>query len=286
MIDRRSFEEVMELAIKKMNGAGPLVRVTMKDAIILGDLHGDLHTLESILEKYGDGHPRYVALGDYVDRGEYQVETLYKVLELFVDGSLIPLRGNHESRLTSFDYGFAEEAMHYLGGDLFNRVLSDLFPRLPYAAVLNDCLFLVHGGVPNPIPSLADIEKLRMGDADPADPVAFQLLWNDPAEIKGYAPNPRGPGIYLFGSDVTESFLKINHLSAIVRGHEFFAEGYELYHDSKVISIFTSKGGVYRQTKPKVLRVVDGEAEIIDVETSQVIKKMALAQREEESSQA
>ncbi len=124
----------------------------MKDAIILGDLHGDLHTLESILEKYGDGHPRYVALGgDYVDRGEYQVETLYKVLELFVDGSLIPLRGgNHESRLTSFDYGFAEEAMHYLGGDLFNRVLSDLFPRLPYAAVLNDCLFLVHGGgVPN-----------------------------------------------------------------------------------------------------------------------------------------
>lgn len=286
MIDRRSFEEVMDLAIKKMSDMGPLVRVTIRDAIILGDLHGDLHTLESILERYGEGHPRYVALGDYVDRGEDQVETLYKVLELFIDGSLIPLRGNHESRLTSFDYGFAEEAMHYLGGDLFNRILNDLFPRLPYAAVLNDSLFLVHGGIPNPIPSLGDIGKLHMGDADPVDPIAFQLLWNDPAEIRGYAPNPRGPGIYLFGSDVTENFLKGNYLSAIVRGHEFFTEGYELYHDSKVISIFTSKGGIYSQTKPKVLRVVNGTAEIIDVETSQVIKRIDLTQREKEMSQA
>ena len=286
MIDRRSFEEAMDLAIKKMNNMGPLIRITINDVIILGDLHGDLHTLESILEKYGEGHLKYVALGDYVDRGEDQVETLYKVLELFIDGSLVPLRGNHESRLTSFDYGFAEEAMHYLGSDLFNRILSDLFPRLPYAAVLNDSLFLVHGGVPNPVPSLRDIEKLRMGDADPADPVAFQMLWNDPAEIEGYAPNPRGPGIYLFGSDVTESFLKRNSLSAIVRGHEYFVEGYELYHNSKVISIFTSKGGVYRQTKPKVLRVADGSAEIIDVETSQVIKKISLAKQEEETTQA
>lgn len=274
MLDPQSFESLMDSAIKELRRLGPLIRINAKDVLVLGDLHGDLDTLNNIVSNYGAGRPRYIALGDYVDRGERQIETLYRILELFMDGSLIPLRGNHESRLTSFDYGFADEALHYLGNELFKRVLDELFPSFPYAAVLNDNFFLVHGGIPNPVPKVSELEKLPQLDKDPINPIAFQLLWNDPAEISGYAQNPRGPGIYLFGRDVTERFLQLNSLTAVIRGHEFFTEGYHIYHGVKVISIFTSRGGIYSASRPKILSVAGDEMEVIDVESRKSIIKI------------
>jgi len=274
MIDPRSFESLMDSAIKELRRLGPLIHINAKNVLVLGDLHGDLDTLNTIISNYGLDRPRYITLGDYVDRGEKQIETLYRILELFMDGSLIPLRGNHESRLTSFDYGFADEALHYLGNELFKRVLDELFPSFPYAAVLNDSFFLVHGGIPNPVPKISEIEKLPQPDKDPMNPIAFQLLWNDPAEISGYAQNPRGPGIYLFGKDVTERFLQLNSLTAVIRGHEFFTEGYHLYHGVKVISIFTSRGGIYSASKPKILSVSEDGVELIDVGARSIIIKI------------
>lgn len=55
----------------------------------------------------------------------------------------------------------------------------------------------------------------------------------------GRGPSKRGMGVY-FGSDVTESFLKDNSLSLVVRSHEVKDEGYSWHHKGKLITIFSA----------------------------------------------
>ena len=46
------------------------------------------------------------------------------------------------------------------------------------------------------------------------------ILWSDPAEVKGWNQNnERGVG-FLFGNDVLTSFLKNNELDLICRSHQ------------------------------------------------------------------
>ena len=66
-----------------------------------------------------------------------------------------------------------------------------------------------------------------------------ELLWSDPVESPGRQPSKRGAGIQ-FGPDVTESFISTNNLSYIIRSHEWCAEGYEVMHSGKCITVFTS----------------------------------------------
>ena len=107
-----------------------------------------------------------------------------------------------------------------------------LFAQLPYAAVANGC-FAVHGGIPDPVPALTELEGLRMGMVSLARELQdesrpeVQLVWNDPAPEKvvrhlskrGFFFNdPRGIGKY-YGPPAADEFLSKNSLKGIIRGH-------------------------------------------------------------------
>ncbi|KAK7066364.1 Serine/threonine-protein phosphatase 5, partial [Halocaridina rubra] len=66
-----------------------------------------------------------------------------------------------------------------------------------------------------------------------------ELLWSDPMPGMGRAPSKRGVGIQ-FGPDVTKRFLDRNKLEYIIRSHEVKAEGYEVAHDGKCITVFSA----------------------------------------------
>lgn len=239
-----------------------LLNINADKAVIIGDLHGDLQSLINIINDFPLDKWIYVALGDYVDRGEHQLETLYLLLKLkenFNDRVFL-LRGNHESPLTNFDYGFYIELIRKLGfydADAFYEKLTELFANMPLAAVLNNTYFLVHGGLPKDRITLEEVAKLPKPDLTPSNYIAFQMLWNDPSdEVQDYAPNYiRGPGTYLFGPSITEDFLGKNDLSIIIRGHEYVEEGYKWNHGNKVLTVFTSTAGPYVGTKPHVALV-------------------------------
>ena len=66
-----------------------------------------------------------------------------------------------------------------------------------------------------------------------------ELLWSDPQPQPGRSPSKRGVGTQ-FGPNVTKNFLEKNDLDYIIRSHEVKADGYEVAHDGKCITVFSA----------------------------------------------
>ena len=248
----------------------PLLRVTASRAVIIGDLHGDVNTLLRIMDRFPPGDWTYVMLGDYVDRGEHQVETLYLVFRLFLERRAVILRGNHESPLTNYEYGFYMELLRkfgpYDGDSMYDRI-KEVFSQMPVSAILNDKYFLVHGGLPISNVSIDEIMKLPKPDEIPNNEVTFQLLWNDPADdVKYYEPNiARGPGTYVFGPALTENFLNSSGLGMVIRGHEYTPQGYKWNHGGRVLTVFSSRAGPYSDVRPHVAVIDNGSLSLVEI---------------------
>ena len=140
--------------------------------VVIGDLHGDFKSLSKILEKYSPEDWYLIFLGDYVDRGDYQIEVLTKVLELKLryPRRVYLLRGNHESPFMNTSYGFIDELSRKLssaGLFIYEVFISKIFSNLPYAALLNNEVFLVHGGLANELSKPEDVNSIPKDDVVP-----------------------------------------------------------------------------------------------------------------------
>ena len=96
----------------------------------------------------------YLFLGDFVDRGNHSLETICLLLALKVrfPESIHLIRGNHEDKWINNGFGFSEECAQRLGEDpndddsVFARV-NRLFEWLPLAAIVEDKIICLHGGI-------------------------------------------------------------------------------------------------------------------------------------------
>ncbi|MEZ0319957.1 MAG: metallophosphoesterase family protein [Pyrobaculum sp.] len=240
----------------------------------VGDLHGDLYTLEMVLKEWP---PPYLFLGDYVDRGPKGLEVVTQVFQLFLEGKAVVLRGNHESPIMNIDGGFLDELCYKIGskcGAVYKE-FEKTFAALPLAAVVNKSVVALHGGIPldgamRPAP-LSDLAKATGDLTVPRDELAFQVLWNDPCRCEDYAPSPRGPGAWLFGAQITKKFHEMHNTRVLVRGHTYVSEGCAHHHDRAVVTVFSSSAGPYRKTKTKVALIAEG-VEVYDIATKNKAK--------------
>ena len=100
-------------------------------------------------------------MGDFVDRGYNSVETfqLLLCLKLKYPSHITLLRGNHEDKWINNAFGFAEECSNRLGEDptdhdsVFDKI-NDFFDWLPLAAVIEDRIVCLHGGIGSTLVSL------------------------------------------------------------------------------------------------------------------------------------
>ena len=210
-------------------------------AVFVGDTHTAVDVTQTVFDKFYEDADLVVFLGDYVDRGNTGIENLGLITSKFLEDPkrIIMLRGNHESPLTNPYYGFLDEVTEKLGKAGYEQ-FKDFFQAMPYAVVVNNYL-CVHGGIANTLNDVSEIAGLPSPDVNPDDPVAFQLLWNDPRDmVDGFIPSVRGDGAYYYGNDVTKRFLENNLLKGIIRGHEV-VDGFRDDMDGKVITVFSSR---------------------------------------------
>ena len=215
----------------------PVLRAENASKILfVGDTHGALDvSMEALRIAEEENVDLVVFIGDYVDRGEKCVENLHYLLKKQLESpeKIILLRGNHESPMTNYYYGFYSEVLDKLGSEFYDYY-RELFRNMPYILLAKNWL-VVHGGIPcrecknsrEKAYTLEEIEDIlsklkgREENEAPDDPVALQLLWNDPrGTIDWFLPSARGPGIYYYGVKAWEEFLDENNLYGIIRAHE------------------------------------------------------------------
>lgn len=235
-------------------------------AVIIGDTHGDSMSTEAIVkqvrfvEEMEQGNKDFylVFLGDYADRGSNDVRNLEMVLELKAryPQNVILMMGNHEEGggvppyelPMSLQKRFAEDSTKV------HHAYTQLFSLLPNVLVTGNGIVAVHGGVPNG--EFSDLQALRNNED-----LFKQIRWNDPNGAPGLEfALGRGRNLYSFGQEPFKTFLSRVGAQVMIRGHEYPPEGYELFFDNKLVTIFSSGGesgesGYKGQVKPKFMMV-------------------------------
>jgi len=224
-------------------GVEDTVLAVQSPVTICGDIHGQFHDLLELFYVGGESpFTNYIFLGDFVDRGYHSVETWLLLLALKVryPARITLLRGNHECRQITQVYGFYDECLRKFGTDKVWRLCTGIFDLLSLAAVIDQKVLCVHGGLSPLLGTIDEIGRLQRKQEVPHQGAMCDLLWSDPEEMKGWGVSPRGAG-FLFGGDIVEKFNHENGLELICRAHQLVMEGYkQMFEVSRAtLSMFT-----------------------------------------------
>jgi protein phosphatase len=266
---RRAIETYSEVLRESLRKYGEIVNLrTCGRYVFVGDIHGSLNDLKEILERYSReqlarGEVALLFLGDYIDRGEHQLEVLLTLLEIKVDypESVFLLLGNHEgvNIIEPSPHDFPDELIaRYLlrdGLEVYRHIVEEVFAYLHVAAYLRDSFLAVHGGLP--VSSYRKAQSIREYLLGAEDHVVketlIEVLWNDPIESNEEGrPSPRGAGM-LFGRPVTEWVTKTLNVKLVIRGHEPCIYGYKFNHGFRVLTLFSRRGPPYFNPKAAYL---------------------------------
>ena len=242
---------------------------------IFGDIHGQFIDLMNFFNKWGmpsEGKNGdilsndYLFLGDYVDRGYLSLETicLLFALKIKYPEQIHLLRGNHEDILVNYSFGFRDECIERLDDSPMEEIEDDdpslfsfinkCFEYLPFAAVIDDQILCLHGGIGSNVKKISDIEKLKRPfdvehDAKKIeDKMVMDILWSDPTdsdEEVGILPNKERDSnelgiIVKFGPDIVKQFINENKISYIIRAHECVMDGFERFAGGALVTVFSA----------------------------------------------
>ncbi|KAI8642741.1 serine/threonine-protein phosphatase PP1 [Parasitella parasitica] len=201
---------------------------------VCGDIHGQYYDLLRLFE-YGGFPPEanYLFMGDYVDRGKQSLETICLLLayKIKYPENFFILRGNHECASINRIYGFYDECKRRYNIKLW-KIFTDCFNCLPIAAVIDEKIMCMHGGLS---PDLQNMEQIRR-----VMRLLCDLLWADPdKDITGWSENDRGVS-FTFGADIVSRFLQKHDLDLICRAHQVVEDGYEFFAKRQLVTLFSA----------------------------------------------
>ncbi|KAF5399914.1 Serine/threonine-protein phosphatase [Paragonimus heterotremus] len=223
-----------------------------KPIYVIGDLRGQFTHLIHLLNTLG--HPpetHYLFLGNYADYGEKSIETLallfaYKLLH---PQSVYLLRGKHECDAVGRVYGLFDLCLKRFTRRMWHDITA-VFTYLPVAALLDDQILCIHGGL-SPLIEFSKVcnptdlkTQLCQTITRPAvldrNSILTHLIWSDPDEdTVNWEQNPIGMG-YLFGPGVVTAFCDRLGITQIIRSSEMVSTGYAFFKDPRILTIFSA----------------------------------------------
>lgn len=250
---------------------------------IFGDIHGsyeDLLVFERAFWRLGPNiaPSSYLFLGNYVDHGP---SNLAVVGHLFACKVLAPnnfflIRGAHEDRTTNRTGGLLDECTNVFGkrGLEVYEAINATFDVLPLAAIVDQKLFCVHGGIPEGItstPYLGAINSIKVDLSKPRkDPIASELLWNDPNHqsdlVNDYQPkDPPAVGKF-FSPTAVNNFLKQFNMSFVIRAHECERPESDTRFTEQLVTLNSSIGaGSFSKTSTACILAADNNIRYIQL---------------------
>ncbi len=240
------------------------------EALVIGDLHGDLDSLLRILQNsrftqklVNRKDATLIFLGDYGDRGPRSAEVYYTILKLKLafPEQVVLLRGNHEGPedLKAFphDLPLQFQARFKENWTAAYSEVRELFAYLYNAVLVEERCLMVHGGLSPNINSVQDLARAHV--THPKQDILEDLLWSDPNDmVKTVLGSPRGAGKF-FGKSVTEKVLNKLGVKILIRGHEQCENGFKFNHDGKVLTLFSRKGPPYYNAHGAYLQLLLSE---------------------------
>jgi len=234
---------VKELLIEESN-----VQPVSSPVTICGDIHGQFYDMMELFKKGGNlPETSYIFMGDYVDRGYHSLETfsLLMAYKARYPDKVTLLRGNHECRQITQVYGFYDECQQKYGNANVWKYCTQVFDLLTLAAIIDNRVLCVHGGLSPDIRTLDQIRVIPRQQEIPHEGPFCDLMWSDPEEIETWQISSRGAG-WVFGSKVTAEFANINNLKLVARSHQLVQEGYKHMFNNLLVTVWSAPNYCYR----------------------------------------
>ncbi len=227
---------------KEIMGDEENVRKVSSPVTICGDIHGQFEDLLELFKVGGEiPNTNYIFLGDYVDRGFKSVETILYLLVLKVKypERITLIRGNHECRGITQQYGFYDECIRKYGSLNVYKECTLVFDFMTIAAVVDDRIFCVHGGLSPKLKQIDDLLALDRKQEIPHTGLMCDIMWSDPEDVKSWTYSTRGAG-WLFGQEIVERFCQENKVELIARAHQLVLEGYKPMFNDRLVTVWSA----------------------------------------------
>ena len=241
------YDKAKEILDKRSN-----IAILKSPITICGCINAHFEELKNIFKICGDvSNTQYLFLGDYVGRGKNHISTFLLIISLLIKNpnNIYLLRGNHDSRHMTIIWGLKDECFSKYKGENSKKIyqkICELFDLLQIAAIIDNKIFCVHGGLSPKFKKIEEIEKIdrkkEIYDGENENTLIKDLVWSNPSEeIMEYAADENnGVGI-LYGEKVVDDFLKENNnINLIIRSHECIDEGYKYIFNKKVLTLFSA----------------------------------------------
>jgi len=208
---------------------------------VASNIHGHFDELIDIFEACGyPGDHKYLFLGDYVDRGRQSLECICLLLAYKIKFSdkVFMLRGNHECSSTSRIYGFYDECKKRYSVKVWSYFIR-CFNCLPFAAVIEDKVFCVHGGLSPELKSVEQINQIQRPTDISDSGLLCDLLWADlDLTLLDWDSNSCGVS-YSFGPKPIEIFLSAHNYSLLIIASKIHFSGYEYSPSIQTLQLFS-----------------------------------------------
>lgn len=212
---------------------------------VCGDIHGQFSDLLQLF-KLGGLPPKskFLFLGDYVDRGDNSIEVVMLLMcyKILYPNNVYMIRGNHECETINRMYGFYDECKNRYSLTIWKTINTCLM-YLPIAAMIDQHIFCIHGGLSPKLRFVEQINTLERGKKIPDSGILCDITWADPAydesQIEKWTPNDRGVS-YTFNGSVVKDFCRNNNIDLICRAHQVVDCGYKFSYNRKLVTVFSA----------------------------------------------